>query len=105
MKYNSRYKFVLSIDESGMIEFWDDDYQFPEKTLKFELISDTQYIEIMDDAPVLAVNFNHKGDIVGIRTVTNICFFEVLTGKLLKKFEIEVNSETESKVETEISNR
>lgn len=44
IKYNVRYEVVVSIDRSGMLEYWTgpkNDYKFPSKVVKFESKLDT----------------------------------------------------------------
>ena len=49
-------KFSISIDNQSMLEFWDSDFEFP-KSLKFELMSDTDFFNLCDDK-ILAMSMS-----------------------------------------------
>jgi len=54
LEFNHKYNFTISIDDSGMIEFWSpSDFSFPEHIVKFEMISDTDYFSLLEaETPV-----------------------------------------------------
>ena len=69
-----------------MIELWDPStYLFPDKKLDFELISDTDLLQVTEDAPVLGLNLNKNGSILIVWSEKQIWFFDVKSGKVVKK--------------------
>lgn len=107
MAYSYVHNFVVSLDASGMIEIWDSQsFEFPQKALQFELISDTQFLEVAEEAPVVGVTFGRKDSVLVVWGGKSIWFFDVLSGKVVKKrdvsLELEGLGEKDIKVESEI---
>ena len=84
MLFNQKHKFIVSIDDTGMIDFWSNsDFEFPESAVKFEMITDTDYVELIEDAPIASC-FSHSENILAVICKSFIVrFFDVCSGKLL----------------------
>jgi WD40 repeat protein len=81
--HNHKYEFTISIDEKGFLEIWDSNYDFPERKLKFEMMCDTDYIQLMDHVPIAAC-LSQAGTMLAVITEDmTIRVFEMLTGKLI----------------------
>ena len=107
MAYSYVHNFVVSLDASGMIEIWDSQsFEFPQKALQFVLISDTQFLEVAEEAPVVGVIFGRKDSVLVVWGGKSIWFFDVLSGQVVKKrdvsLELEGLGEKDIKVESEI---
>jgi len=88
--HNHKYQFTISIDEKGFLEIWDCNYDFPERKLKFEIMCDTDYIELMDHVP-LAACLSQAGTMLAVTTADmKIRLFEILTVKLIYTHEDEM---------------
>lgn len=87
--HNHKYQFTISIDDKGFLEIWDSNYDFPEKKLKFEMMCDTDYVELMGQVP-LAACLSQAGTMLAVTTADlKIRLFEILTGKLIYTHEEE----------------
>ena len=73
--FNAVYKIAMSIDQSGLINFWSngaDQYKFPESFLEFELNSDTDYFEFVT-TPFKPVNASISPNGIYVAILTSDC--------------------------------
>lgn len=84
MKYNSVYKTCISIDDMGMIEYWDTNGDLP-LNLRFEYKVQTDlYVIVQNKELVLSLCISPNGDLFCVCTLSRkIRIFQYLTGKLL----------------------
>ena len=77
IKYSHRLDIGFSIDETGLIEFWDPhsintEYEFPQNNqLHFEMISDTDFLELHcneENAVPLACCMDNAETIIAVMT-------------------------------------
>lgn len=86
MVFYSKLNMVVSLDTSGMIEMWDaSTYQFPDKKLDFELISDTDFLLAAEDGPVLSMSLASSRGVLVLTNSKSIFFFDLKSGKILKE--------------------
>ncbi|OQV23841.1 Peptidylprolyl isomerase domain and WD repeat-containing protein 1 [Hypsibius exemplaris] len=89
MRYNSVYDTVVSVDRSGILEYWHGatgEYQFPEKVVDFEFKTDTDLFEFASSKSTpTGMEFSKDGRLIAtIATDRKVRIFRFLTGKLFK---------------------
>ena len=49
MKYNTKYDFFVAVDSLSNVDYLETEtFEFPTSGLKFEMLSDTDYLQIVD---------------------------------------------------------
>lgn len=89
IKFLSHLDLVISTDDSGIIEIWDPEtFDFPtdEKKLKFELISDTDFLELAKiKTCALSCTVSNSGEMIAFYCKDRkIRIFTIRNGKLIK---------------------
>ncbi|KAK2707823.1 hypothetical protein QYM36_015492 [Artemia franciscana] len=88
MKYNSKYEFVISFDQQGLIEYWTGtkgDFDFP-KAVKFSSKLDTDLFTLVKNKTyAVSACLSPNGLEMAIYSADRqISIFKILTGKLIR---------------------
>ncbi|XP_058445697.1 peptidylprolyl isomerase domain and WD repeat-containing protein 1 isoform X2 [Malaya genurostris] len=92
MKYNPVYELTISIDKSGILEYWlgaRSDFKFPSKLVNFESKLDTSLYEFAKNKTIVtSLVFSQDGKkFATISTDRKVRVFGMLTGKLLRVYD------------------
>jgi peptidylprolyl isomerase domain and WD repeat-containing protein 1 len=89
MKYNSEYDCIISVDEKGIIEYWNPDTLTLPSAITFEMKSETDLYEFAKSKakPLCLVLSQDKTMFAAIGSDRFVRVFNFLSGKLRRKFD------------------
>ena len=87
-KYNEPFNTVISIDNKGVIEYWDPCTKQIPKTVKFQYKSDTSLYELAKNkVKAMSLDISNDGKYFGvIGSDRHIRLFSFLSGKLFREY-------------------